>query len=228
MSWWYPGWSSLEHVQKLHNFFEIAAILCLACLVVTETAAFKYGRRKDELIAAAQKAAERKHLIPGQAGWPLVKQADRLHAPSRNANGKTARAPNEPELPRRLSESQKQALVAALSPFRGQKIDVVCIYGDEEGNQFSKDFDGVFRSAGWDNGGGINHAKYDQNPVGIEVTFNQSEISAGRVPRAGEALIETLVNLGLVKRKQGFLSPQAPADRITFRIGINPASTRVR
>ena len=126
--------------------------------------------------------------------------------------------------PRRLSDQQKEMLIAALKPFHGQRVDVVCILGDTEGKQFAQDFDTVFRQAGWNDGGGsgISQAVITPDPKGIEVTLNQGEVSAGRIPKSAEVLVDTLAAAGLLNAKNAFVNAEAPADRITFRVGRKP------
>ena len=40
-------------------------------------------------------------------------------------------------------------MVAALRPFSGTKVHIMCIVGDAEGGAYADDFDEVVRRAGW-------------------------------------------------------------------------------
>jgi hypothetical protein len=166
--------------------------------------------------ADAAKANESTEILR-QSNLALQADVERERAARLKLEGKIA--------PRHLSDGQKAALLAALKAFKGQKIDVVCLLGDSEGKAFALEFDAIFRAAGWDDGGGsgINQAVIDPpEPVGIEVTLNQAEVQAGRVPKSAVALLDTLMAVGLVNTRQMFMNPQSPGDRITFRVGRKP------
>ena len=49
-----PGLDPIETVAKIHRFFEIGGIVCLALLVLFEALAYVYGHRLETLSAAAQ------------------------------------------------------------------------------------------------------------------------------------------------------------------------------
>ena len=44
-----PGWTSLNTVGRLADFFQIAGLIALALLVVFEVLTFVYGHRRDTL-----------------------------------------------------------------------------------------------------------------------------------------------------------------------------------
>jgi hypothetical protein len=44
-----PGWNSLNSVERLADFFQIAGLIALALLVVLDVLAFVYGHRRDTL-----------------------------------------------------------------------------------------------------------------------------------------------------------------------------------
>ncbi len=123
---------------------------------------------------------------------------------------------------RQLSAAQGKALIQALSPFRGQKITVVCIANDPEGCRFAEAFKSIFVASGW-NCEGVNQVAYTGgHPVGIEATVNQVEAQAGRVPRAADRLLRALIILGL-SGQEIFVHPAVPAGQIEFRVGRPPA-----
>jgi hypothetical protein len=91
--------------------------------------------------------------------------------------------------------------------------------GANEVHSFASEFIAVFRAAGWDAGAndGINQAAYSGGvPTGIQVTLNEQDVAAQRLPAGANALLETLARLGLAKA--GFRDPQVPAGRIDVRI----------
>jgi hypothetical protein len=120
-------------------------------------------------------------------------------------------------------------LITALSPHRGQKIEIVAMAGDNETIQFARDFAGVFSEAGWiDVVGGVAQAFIEgSGAVDIEITLNQAEVQAGRMPNALKPLVNALTNLGLLAPATAgapnvFMNPQSATDRISFRIGTKP------
>jgi hypothetical protein len=125
---------------------------------------------------------------------------------------------------RRLTPEQRGALLAALSPFKGQKASVFCVLGDGEGKRFADDFVSVLIAAQWDLGPkpGVDQGVYDKDPIGIEPTLNQGEVSAGRIPQAFSVLINTLGQLHLIKAKQAFANPETQVGLIELRIGRKP------
>jgi len=60
------------------------------------------------------------------------------------------------------------------------------------------------------------------HPVGIEVTVNQAEGQAGRIPRPADMLIKALIVLG-VSVQEIFADPAVPAGQIDFRVGRRPS-----
>ncbi len=53
-----PGWNSLPAVSRLHDLFEVGGIVILGLLVVAEVLAYRYGHRRDELLAIQEKATQ--------------------------------------------------------------------------------------------------------------------------------------------------------------------------
>ena len=190
------GWNSLESVSAIHKWMEIAGFVFLGLLLTSEVIAFVYGNRKDVL----SEHETRKQL-------ESVKAAQQQ---------------------RRLSVEQKHILISALSPFRGQKVSVARIMGDVEAEPLADDFVEVLVKAGWDFGGkpGTDQSAYDKDPVGIEVTLNQAEVEAGRLPPAAKALIVSLAKLSIINGDNAFVNPGIPADSIEIRVGKKPPPSR--
>ena len=115
----FPGWDSLESVTRLHSFFEMAGIVCLALLVVAEVLAFKYGNRKDVLTGAREEAT-----------------------------AKELRVLKEREAPRSLSEAQRIKLLDELSKGKTYEL-TVRHSSDLESQNFAEQISTALRAAGW-------------------------------------------------------------------------------
>jgi hypothetical protein len=227
---WYPGWDSLDSVRNWHTVFEVSGIAFLALLVGAEILAFQYGHRKDELTAIAETAADAKRRADTDAAESrrladVKALQDKLAAAEKVAVDASKKAGDveRQAAPRHLTESQRQTIIAAIQPLAPKTVDVVVPAGDSEAKSFAAEFVDLFRNAGWDAGtnDGINQAFYTGNiDYGIQVTLNQADASAGRLPPGAEALIRVLLSLGLTKG--GFANPQIPSGKIEFRVGTKP------
>jgi hypothetical protein len=94
---------------------------------------------------------------------------------------------------RRFSPEQKQMLIAALSPFNRQLIDVTSVLGDSEAHQLAEDIASVFEGAALNYGGGPSQAVYSgTSPVGVQVIVNSERVDAGDTPKAALTLIGAL------------------------------------
>jgi hypothetical protein len=56
MTWW-PGWKSIEGASRGETIFWWLGISCLILLATSEIISHRYTQRKDELAAAARRAA---------------------------------------------------------------------------------------------------------------------------------------------------------------------------
>ncbi len=224
-----PGWDSLESVKTLNYSLHIAALILITLVALSEIMAFLYAERRDTLAELRDSAAV---LHRQQA----LDEADRRHA-AEIGGLKTQLAEAENQLSearkkveedtrtqdyRHLTDEQKQTLIKALSPFRGDKVRIFYIVGDAEGKAYAEEFLHVFAQAGWDYGGGfgVSQGIFDQDPVGIDITLNATQVATGKIPRAAETLARTLRALGLPER--GFRSPGVAAGTIELRIGKKP------
>jgi hypothetical protein len=192
-----PGWNSLELASRIASGAELAGIIFLGLLVLAEIIAFAYGHRevilREKAYRSEMEEANRR-LVEVQK-----QQAQRM-----------------------LSPEQRQSLVMILSPFRGQRISVRSVFGNDESERFARDFVPVFVEAGWDFGEsrGPVRAVSTANPVGVEVIINRKEANAGRVPKAAEELLAALVHMRIVDEKIFFTHPDVPAGHIHLRVGV--------
>jgi hypothetical protein len=229
-----PGWNSIETATRLHNFFEFWGIVLFLVVVGFEFLAYFYGHRKDWLVeeAARVAAGEQQHADAEtqrrhEADTATIReelaraQKDAETARQEAADaGRKAASLETKAAQRRLSDSQIRILRDALKPFAGQKATIAITLGDHESHVLASQFVSVFREAGWDVGGGdgVSQAVYSGPPTyGIQVTVNEQDARAGKLPTGAEKLIRALSGLGLTK--QGYANPQIPSGSIEFRVG---------
>jgi hypothetical protein len=219
-----PGWDSLESTAHWYWGFHVAALVFVFLLALSEVLAFIYSGRADTLRGIAESArAEKQQKEMDEAKAFHAAQVEELKKETERA-GRKLGAFQRQATDRQLSPAQGNALIQALSAFRGQKIRVVCIANDPEGCRFAEAFKSVFVASGW-NCEGVNQVAYTGGqPVGIEATVNQAEAQAGRIPRAADRLLRALIVLGL-SGQEIFVHPAVPAGQIEFRVGRPPTKT---
>lgn len=129
------------------------------------------------------------------------------------------------ERPRRLSDDEKQRLVAALLPYAGQKVLVSRIKGDTEAEPLANGFVDVFVAAKWvfDGKPDVLQSVYAKEPIGIEVAVNRADAWAHQPPRATYSLVFTLFKLGLISREISHMDPKTPSGMIEVRVGKRPS-----
>jgi hypothetical protein len=211
---WLPGWSSAENASTWSHIWFWFGMWCFLWLGIAEVIAFIYGLRKDNLVAASEQVAA------AQA----QQNQNALQNQLAEANRKTAELEQQ-QAPRRLSEAQKQTLITALSPYRGQKISLLTILGDAECKQFLQDFMDVLDAAGWDHNGGngILYSMFQGNdPVGVAVLVSEQEAAAKRGPPGVMPLIENLAAFDIVPPKRIFSNPTVAVGEIKLVIGKKP------
>lgn len=177
--------------------------------VETDTTEVRQMKKQIELIVGRLEKGEQTASQIGNA----VQEAD-----------KKLKDMQQQQATRRLSDEQKRILVNALSPFRGQKVSLECVLGDDEGYKFAKDFEDVFIRAGWDFGAipGVSRTSYTRDPIGIEIHLHEKEGDAGRVPQGLDILAETLMQLGILDKRVLFKNAKIPVGEIQLRVGKNP------
>jgi hypothetical protein len=190
-----PGWNSIDSVRRIHDAAEIIGIALFGLVVLAELCQFFYGGGDGYLTEFDEQATK--------------KQLESVKAAQQQ---------------RSLSKDQKQILVGVLSPYRGQKVSVARIMGDGEAEPLANDFVDVFVASGWVFNGKpeVVQGVYSKDPIGIEVTLNQTEATVGVVdlvlPAAG-VLVTKLAELGIIDGKKAFVNPDIPVDLIEVRVG---------
>jgi len=213
-----PGWDSLESTTRWYWGLQVAGFVFIFLLALSEILAFIYSGRADTLRGIAESAtAEKRQREMDEAQAFHAAEVEELKKKAEEA-GREAGVSQRQQTDRQLSPAQGNALMQSLSPFRGQKITVVCILNDLEGYRFAEAFKAVFVASGW-KCEGVNQVAYTGGyPVGVEATFNQAEAQAGRIPRAADRLLKALITLGLCGQEI-FVHPAVPAGQIELRVG---------
>ncbi len=198
MTW--PGWGSSDSAGFWSHFWFGVGIVCLFAAGASATISHIYGMRKDELMAAKLASLAATHKAEVQ---------------SKVEQGNTSvTEPYKPEPPKILTPQQQQTLIAALSPFAGQKVRVDTVVGGDVG--LADDFIEVFRAAKWQvDRGSPSQAVLTTRFFGLQPTINRADTA----PRSFAALVDTLAALGLGPRT-GFADEQTPLGTIDMKIGI--------
>jgi hypothetical protein len=227
------------------RWLETSAALAVALLIVAEVAAYGFGHRKDALLASAERTRvdqTRGEIASLQRQGKQVAELQRRNREleARRAAEQAGAAAEIARLERtlsdaegrfvelqrargqrRLSNDEKQTLIAALKPFTGQKVTVASIRGDDEAKDLAEDFVGVFDAAGWDHNGetGVSAQQWDRDPVGIEVTLNEADARAGRISAGVGALINVVRKLGLTQDNTIYMNSEVPSGQAQLRVG---------
>jgi hypothetical protein len=239
----WPEWIDVGSFQVRSVACEIAAGALLALLTVTGLVAYAYGARQHTLIAAAEQtyadqlrrvsddakarqADEEKEKKARRAAENTSQQKQQLRELTelRIKLGETESQLTElqrKQMQKRLSEDEKRLLIEALTPFAGQRVAVAASLGDDESKTLAEDFVAVFDAAGWDHGGddGISVQRWDRDPVGIEVTLNESDARAGRISVGIGALINAVRKLGLVYDNTVYMNREVPSGQALVKVG---------
>lgn len=141
------------------------------------------------------------NLPPSEALEKLQNEMQQLETRTSKLEQKTAF--------RKLSLSQKNALINSLSPYKGHKIHIQTI-GDVEARQFAEAFKEVFEQAGWIVSG-FGLMIYQVQPVGIIIKI-------GKYPSSvGEIIYDAFQAVGL--QVQGKVNPSFKSDDVVLIIG---------
>lgn len=193
-------WNNIESLKSLsHNLLLVAGLFGVLS-IAAGTIRYYADRRVSELTSIARLADEANRLSAQQAAIEQ-ERIERLRLESKFA-------------PRRLSTQQKATLIAALKPFSGQTISIICLQ-DEESLQFAKDFSKMFSEAGWSkHNTGINQIGLYSNltfPRGIVVLLkNEKNALSGEIQEANNALGKALISAGLASGENLFMKNSLP------------------
>jgi hypothetical protein len=225
MTWW-PGWDSIANTGWWSHFWFWFGIACLFALGASEIVSHVYGLRKDELVAAAESAANTQRQADADAAETRRKEdvaglQEKLSEADKRVNELQKR-----QLPRRLSESQKAALITALASQRGQTIKLNAAAGDAEANTFGSDFVAVFTAAGIEHKNGPQDiAQVLTTPpiVGIQIRVSAADVRMGTVPSVLDPFMKALVQAGIIKENTAQMDTTGvPDGTIAMFIGSKP------
>jgi hypothetical protein len=238
-------WFAIKPFQVRTRWLEIVTLAAIALLIVAELAAYGLGRSKDALLQSAHRAQAEKLQSQSAALQRQDRQIAELNRQGKEADARRAaeRARAEKEIAglqrqikdadnqfvefqrslghRRLSKAERQALIAALQPFAGQKVTVASTLGDEESRRLAEDFVAVFDAAGWDHNGeaGISVREWDRDPVGVEITLNEADARETRISAGIGALINVVRRLGLTKDNTIYMNGEVAAGEVQVKVG---------
>jgi hypothetical protein len=126
------------------------------------------------------------------------------------------------QAPRRLSAEQQRTLINALSPFPGQKIRISALMGNTESIDLANDFVFVVREASWDDDTGMVLYMPAGPPLtGVEMIMNTEVRDAG-VPPAARALVDALIQVGILSGRNIRVKPEVPSGTIILNVGVKP------
>jgi hypothetical protein len=233
-----PGWDSIDTTASLHSFFELWGIVLFLVVVAFEFLAYFYGHRYDWLIGERDRLAEiargeadKAHeaeakrlsgeLAAAQAGLQQAQQDAAAARQQATAAQQDAAQVKASTAQRVLSSAQKQTLVAALSPFAGQKVTIQTVIGDSDGDRYKADFLEVLRAAKWsfNEGTDVSQAVIMPTPLGVQVTINQDDAQSGRVLNSAYEFMHTLHKLGITQTETMFVNKQVPSGIVNLVIG---------
>lgn len=228
---WLPGWDSIENTKFWETFHFWAGIVALILTAIFAVATHVYTSRKDELVSNAQRETSdqamraQEFVNTRHAGEvdAMKKQLANAENIAVDAKLKAAEV-HSLQQQRQLSDTQKDKLIAVLSPFRGQRVTITTVMGDGDGDIFAKDFVSVLESAGWnhDGGNGISQSIIMPTPNGIQVGMNDEEAKAGRVLKSVEVFVIALHEIGITNSNTVFVNSSIPIGSVALIIGNRP------
>lgn len=153
------------------------------------------------------------------------RRADNISLQTSLEREKIARLKLEAHIaPRRLSPTEKKAIVEAIKPFAGQRVRISSILGETEGKEYANDFVNALETAGWNLSGdsAVNYVQRDSDPVGIELYVHQVTARQGENIPALQALFKVLKDLSLIGEPGVKMNRQVPSGEIELSIGCKP------
>lgn len=202
MSWW-PGWDSADGAGFWSHFWFWVGIVCLFAVGASAIVSHIYGLRKDELISDKLASLAARQATEVEGLQDKIEKGDT-----------SVTETQKPAPPKILTPAQQQTLIAALSPFAGQKVRVDALVGSDD--KLVDDFVQVFRAAKWH----VDPSSPSQVVLAKRLFGLQPTVSAGGSdPPAFAVLVDTLYALGLAG-STGFADQQTPVGVIDMKIGI--------
>ena len=101
-------------------------------------------------------------------------------------------------------------------PYRDQKVTIISVIGDADGDRYKRDFLDVLKAAHWsfnemtDVASGV----FMPSPEGVQVTVNAEDAKLGRVLKSAYIFVLTLHKLGIVDKDMVFANPDVPSGQV--------------
>ena len=143
-----PGWDSIDTVTKIHRFFEVGGIVCLAVLVLFEAVAYIYGHRRDVLAEAGQQESLRQALDEGKKDTARLESEAKTAREALQETAKELATLKEKDLPRSLSDADREKLLATLKKHKGYTV-IVRHSPSLESQSYEEQILAVLVAAGW-------------------------------------------------------------------------------
>ena len=186
-----------------------------------DQATSRHTAEAAELRRAMELAAVRRTTVVESLRWEVKQAESRAQAEISRLQQQLVRAEKQVaslQARRRLSDDEKVALIDALKPYAGQQVSIAASAGDDDGRAYAQDFAEVFDAAGWQHPA-VSYQQWDRDPVGVEVTLNETDSRAGRISTGVGALINIVRQLKLVDGNTVFMNPSVPAGQVQLKIG---------
>ena len=120
--------------------------------------------------------------------------------------------------PRHLDIDRKIALIEALKPFAGQKIEIMVPAGDSEASDYATEFEAIFKAAGWNASGGISQGMFTVPQRGVTPMISDRDKDAPSP--AATRLAEAFNSLGL--SEGAAVNPQVARGSLRLLVGSKP------
>jgi len=211
---WIPGWDSVDGAGSWSHFWFWFGILCLFALGASEIVSHVYSLRKDQLVAAADRAsAEQRERETNEAEARRKAETEALQKQLAEADKKVAEL-DRLRTPRHLSDAQKAKLTASLAGQPTGELVMKASGVADDARAYAGEIAAFFQALGWrvriDNA-----LLFGSDVSGIWLSINDSNA----VPPATSALHHALESAGFPVRKTVTGDPSIPANEIWLSIG---------
>lgn len=163
-------------------------------------------------VAALQKAAADAKASQQKVEIDLAKQQERAATAEKDlANIKMEMRP------RRLTTEQKNNMVAMLRGEPKGEVEVSCVMGDREGNDFATDIGGVLYDAGWNKNKGASQTAYTEgDPIGFGMLVHSDQNPPAYLVRLQRAFFAAGLPLPVA------INASVPDGKATLLVGHKP------
>jgi len=219
----FPDWNSLDSVRNWHTIFQVAGIALLALVIMAEMAPFRFGQRKDSLIAQHEATFVADEKAHEAARMRQSREIDALAAALGETNRKLAEIERVHPM-RHLNQAQKQALSASLASQPKGKFTIMASAGVVDAREYAEEIAGVFRAAGWTVQ--VESGVFMENDASGAWVAARGTIGAA-VPPIGQAIYNALKSADIPIRPSAFRDNNIPdGEDAMLKIGSPAAASR--